>query len=93
MIGSTIKKLLPAFIPIAWQLANQLKRNLNHNNDIRKFDKTEDKLETIENLIVRLEKKALGNREEVRKATTAIQIWLAINSALLIAIFIKLFFL
>ncbi|MBW6514751.1 MAG: hypothetical protein K0B87_08350 [Candidatus Syntrophosphaera sp.] len=88
-----MKKLLPAFIPIAWQFANHLKRNLNHNNDIRKFDKTGDKLETIENLIVRLEKKALGNREEVRKANARLQIWLAINSSLLIAIVIKLFFL
>lgn len=93
MTGITLRKLLPAFIPLAWKFAHQVKRNMNHNSDIKKFDKTEDKLLTIENLIVRLEKKAMVNREEVRAANTRLQIWLAINSALLIAIVVKLFFL
>jgi hypothetical protein len=92
MAGLTFKKLLPTFIPLAFEVISHMKRDASHNNNIKKFDKTEEKLSTIENLIVRVEKKALSNREEIRLMRTQFVIWLAINSALLIAVVVKLFF-
>jgi len=49
-------------------------------------------LNTIEHLIVRLEKKVQSNRDEIRSSRIRLRIWLGINSALLIAIFVKVFF-
>ncbi len=92
MAGSIIKKLLPAFLPVAWELINNIKRDVNHNNKIKKFDESEEKLATIENLIIKVEKKALINREEIKSFKSHFYIWAAINSALLIAVFVKLFF-
>jgi len=48
---------------------------------------------TVEHMLVRLERKIQQNRETYEKIATRIQIWLAINSVLLIAIAVKLFFL
>ncbi len=92
MAGLTFRKILPAFIPVAFELVRHFKRDLSHNSNIKNFDETEEKLATIENLIVKVEKKALINREEIKAFKTQFMIWAAINSALLIAIFVKLFF-
>ncbi|MGC9361336.1 MAG: hypothetical protein ACP5F3_00235 [Candidatus Syntrophosphaera sp.] len=86
-----IRRLLPV-IPIAWELFRHVRRDISHNKEISKHDNKEEQLATIENLVVKLEKKAIANREELRKSSQLIQIWLAINSALLIAIAVKLFF-
>lgn len=86
------KKLIPTFIPVALELMRHFKRDVSHSNNIRKFNETEEKLSTIENLIVKLEKKSSVNRDEIRSLKTRFTIWMAINSALLIAVFIKLFF-
>jgi len=93
MSTSLLKRFLPAFIPVAYEVVKHLKRNTSHNSDIKKFDKSEEKLMTIEHLIVRLEKKAQANKEDIRASKVRLEIWLAINSALLVGIFVKLFFL
>ena len=41
--------------------------------------------------MVRLEKKVQQNRDYYQKSIKGVRIWLAINSALLIAILVKLF--
>ncbi|NLW18315.1 MAG: hypothetical protein GXY81_01310 [Candidatus Cloacimonetes bacterium] len=87
------KKLIPTFIPVALELMRHFKRDVSHNNNIRKFDETDDKLATIKNLLVKIEKKTLINRDEIRSMKTRVTIWAVINSALLIAILVKLFFL
>ena len=92
MIGS-LKKLLPAFIPLVMDVMSHVKRDASHNNNIKKIDKTEEKLATIENLVVRLEKKVITNRDEIKTMSLKLQIWLVLNSAMLIAIVVKLFFL
>ncbi len=92
MSGSILKKLLPAFIPMAWEVVRHFKRDLNHDINIKKINESEEKLATIENLIVRMEKKTQLNREEIRTFKNHFYIWAAINSALLIAVFVKLFF-
>ncbi len=88
-----LKKLVPTFIPVAFELMRHFKRDVSHNSNIRKFNEAEEKLATIENLIVKIEKKSMVNRDEIRVIKTRFTIWMAINSALLIAILIKLFFL
>ncbi len=93
MAGLTAKKLIPAFIPLVMEIVSHIKRDTSHNNDIKKFDKTQEQLSTIENLVVRQEKKLLSTRDEMKAANLRLQIWLLVNSALLIAIVIKLFFL
>ena len=92
MAGSMFKKFIPAFIPLAYELVRQVRRNSSHNSDIKKFDKAGEQLNTIEHLIVRLEKKVQSNRDEIRSSRIRLRIWLGINSALLIAIFVKVFF-
>ncbi|MCB5224522.1 MAG: hypothetical protein WCY21_07250 [Candidatus Cloacimonadaceae bacterium] len=88
-----LKKLVPTFIPVAFELMRQFKRDVNHNSNIRKINEAEEKLATIEHLIVKIEKRAIVNRDEIRAIKTRFTIFATINSALLIAILIKLFFL
>ena len=92
MAGS-LKKLLPAFIPLVMEVMSHVKRDASHNSNIKKIDKTEEKLATIENLVVRLEKKVITNRDEIKAMNIKLQIWLVLNSAMLIAILVKLLFL
>lgn len=91
MAGSALKKIMPAFIPLALELLRHVKRDSLHNNNIRKFDKTEEKLATLENLIAKLEKRFTTVREDLKSSQLRLQIWLALNTAILIAIGIKVF--
>ncbi len=91
MAGSFFKKAMPAFIPLALELMRQFKRDTTHNNNIKKFDKTDERLSTIENLVVKVEKKALANREEIRSLSLRLQIWIGLNTALLILVALKVF--
>ncbi|MDP2172470.1 MAG: hypothetical protein Q8M98_03545 [Candidatus Cloacimonadaceae bacterium] len=87
-----IKKFIPAVLPLLWELFRHFKRDSGHNNNIKKFDKTQEKLATVEHLIVRLEKTVQQSRETTQTINNRLQIWLALNSAILIAIAVKLFF-
>lgn len=84
-------KSLIAFIPLGFELMRQMRRNSNHDSDIRKKDKTAEKISTVEHLLVRLEKKVQNNREVFQKTANKIYLWLAINSTLLILVLLKLF--
>ncbi|MDZ4182610.1 MAG: hypothetical protein U1B83_07030 [Candidatus Cloacimonadaceae bacterium] len=84
--------MIPTFIPLAFELLRHFKRDNNHNNNIKKFDKTQEKLATVEHLIVRLEKKVQQGKDSTQAISSRLQIWLALNSAILIAIAIKVFF-
>ena len=85
------KKLIPSFIPFAYELIHIYKRNAKHDQNIRKKDRTAEKIGSLEHLMVRLEQKVQQNREIYIKSFNKIKIWLAINSILLIAILVKLF--
>jgi len=37
MAGSMFKKFLPAFIPLAYELVRQVRRNSSHNSEIKKI--------------------------------------------------------
>lgn len=84
--------MIPTFIPLAFELLRHFKRDTSHNNNIKKYDKTQEKLATVEHLIVRLEKKVQQSKDSTQAISTRLQIWLALNSAVLIAIAIKVFF-
>jgi len=92
MAVSGLRRFMPTFIPLAFELIRHFKRDLSHNGKIRNTDKTSEKIATMEHLLVRLEKKIQNNRETYEKIASKILIWLAINSLLLVGILVKLFF-
>ena len=89
-MGKGFNKMIPAFIPLAFELVRHFQRDANHNN-IKKTDKAAEKIATVEHLLVRLEKKVQLNREVYMKIANRITIWLGINSAILIVILLKVF--
>ncbi len=92
MSAKTFRRFIPTFIPLIFELVRHIKRDATHNNNIKKFDKTEERLSSVEHLLVRMEKKLLLQRDDVYKAHSRLYWWLAINSALLAAILLKLLF-
>ena len=88
-MGKRINKMMPAFIPIAFELIRHFRRDANHNSNIRKTDKAAEKIATVEHLLVRLEKKVQLNREVYSKTASRVMIWLGLNSAILIVILLK----
>ena len=91
MSNKGFSRFMPAFIPLLFELLRHLRRDMSHNGNIRKTDKTMEKIATMEHLLVRLEKKIQHNRETYEKIALRITFWLALNSLLLIAIVLKLF--
>jgi len=73
-------------------LVRHFKRDTNNKSNIRKADKTAEKLGNLEHLMVRLEKKVQFNRDVYNKSFNQLRLWLFLNTALLIAIAVKLFF-
>lgn len=91
-MAKSFSKFIPAFIPLFFELFRQYKRSFSHDGNIRKSDKTAEKIATVEHMLVRLEKKIQMNRETYEKIASRILTWLAINSIILIAVAIKIFF-
>jgi glycerophosphoryl diester phosphodiesterase len=91
-MASAFSRFIPAFIPLVFELARQFKRDNNHNSNIKKTDKTAEKMGNLEHLMVRLEKKVQLNRDVYNKSFNQLRLWLFLNTALLIAIVVKLFF-
>lgn len=91
-MSKVFNRFMPAFIPLLFEVMRHLRRDSNHNSNIKKNDRTTEKLGTIEHLMVRLEKKVQLNRDVYNKSFNQLRWWLIINSALLIAILVKLFF-
>ncbi|MCB5264941.1 MAG: hypothetical protein PHT37_01325 [Candidatus Cloacimonetes bacterium] len=87
-----LSRFMPAFIPLMFEVFRHFKRDLSHNDSIRKTDKSVEKMATIEHMLVRLERKIQHNRETYIKIANRVTLWLIINSALLVTILIKLFF-
>jgi transcriptional regulator of heat shock response len=91
MADKGFKRFLPSFITIAFELMEHWKRDSAHNNNIKKLDKTNEQLGTIEHMLVRLEKKIQTNRELVDRLKTMLFVSMAANMLLLIVIFLKVF--
>ncbi len=91
-MASAFNRFIPAFIPLVFELVRQFKRDNNHNSNIKKTDKIAEKMGNFEHLMVRLEKKVQLNRDVYNKSFNQLRLWLFLNTALLIAIVVKLFF-
>lgn len=91
-MAKLLNRFIPTFIPLVFELVRHFKRDTNHNQNIRKSDKTVEKLGTLEHMMVRLEKKVQFNRDFYSKSFNQLRLWLALNSILLIAILVKVFF-
>lgn len=92
MASKGFNKFIPAFIPLVFELMRHFRRDMNHNNNIRKTDKTGEKIANIEHFMVRLEKKIQQNRDTYMAIANRLTIWLFANSVILIAILVKLLF-
>jgi len=91
-MGKAFNRFIPTFIPLFFELLRHIRRDSNHNQNIKKGDKTTEKLGTLEHMMVRLEKKVQQNREVYTRNFNQLKWWLILNSALLIAILVKVFF-
>jgi hypothetical protein len=91
MPDKNLKKFLPSFMILVFELLSHWKRDFSHNNNIKKQDKTAEQLGTIENLLVRLEKKIQHNRDLVDKLKNLLFLSTAVNLMLLLVIFLKVF--
>jgi hypothetical protein len=91
MADKGFKRFLPSFITIAFELMDHWKRDTAHNSNIKKLDKTNEQLGTIEHMLVRLEKKIQTNRELVDKIRIILFFSVAANVLLLLLIVLKVF--
>lgn len=91
-MANKLNRFIPTFIPLFFEVLRHFKRDSAHDKNIKKFDKSQEKLSTIEHLMVKLEKNVKQQRENTRVFQLRLMWWLGINSALLIAIAVKLFF-
>jgi len=83
------KRFLPSFFLILFEIMNHWKKNVSHNSNIRKIDKTSEQLGTIEHMLVRLEKKIQVNRDLVDKLSFILFISMSVNLVLLIVVLLK----
>ncbi|HPV14043.1 MAG TPA: hypothetical protein PL126_00170 [Candidatus Cloacimonadota bacterium] len=91
-MASKFNRFIPTFIPLIFEVLRHFRRDSAHDRNIKKFDKSREQLSTIEHLMVKLEKNVKDQRENTRRFQLKLLWWLAINSAILIAIAVKLFF-
>lgn len=84
-------KLLAAFgSALATMIMDKI-RKAKHDGRAGKGDRTEEQIATIENMLVRLEKKIQENRSLVETVRLRMYIGLSINIVLLILILLKVF--
>jgi len=86
MAEKGFKRFIPALIPLVMEIINRTRRERNHDKDIEKIDQAQEKLATLENLMVKMEKKFQNNREDVEKKLATIKTFLIINTILLLFI-------
>ncbi len=91
MADKGLKRFIPSFIPLVFELIQHFNRNKAHDQNIKKLDKTQEKLSTVEHMLVRLEKKIQTNRDEIQKLTIRIHIYLVANFIVLVAVLLKVF--
>jgi len=84
-------KLLTAFGSALASMIMDKIRKAKHDGRVGKIDKTEEQIATIENMLVRLEKKIQENRTLIETVRLRIYIGLSINIVLLLLILLKVF--
>lgn len=88
MAKFNFKKILPIVLPLIIEMSRYFRPSI----VAPVKNKSEYKIATLENLLVRMERKVQENRLQVYKLRKLIIVWSAINSALLVAILVKLIF-
>ena len=88
MAKFNFKKIFPLLLPLFIEVSRYLIPNI----IAPVKNKSNDTISTLENLLVRMERKVQENRLQVYKLRKLIIVWSTINSALLVAIFVKLLF-
>ncbi len=83
------KRFMPSFITLLFDLFEHFRRNKAHDNSIKRLDKTQEKLATVEHMLVRLEKKIQHNRDTIKQVSVRIQIYLIANFVVLVAVLLK----
>ncbi len=78
-------------IPFLTTIVGSWMKNKDHDTRIKKFDNTADKINTIENLIVRLERKLKETREDLSELHKQVLISRTINIVLSSIIIIGMF--
>ncbi len=86
MAEKGFKRFLPALIPLIMEVMRRMKRDRIHDKEIEKIDQTQEKLSTLENLMVKMEKKSQTNREQMDKKLAAIKTFLIVNTILLLVV-------
>lgn len=84
-------KLLTAFGSALASMIMDKIRKAKHDGRVGKIDKTEEQIATIENMLVRLEKKIQENRTLIETVRLRIYIGLSVNIVLLLLILLKVF--
>lgn len=88
MAKFNFKKILPLMIPLIIEVSRYLRPGITAPSK----DKSHNQVATLENLLVRMERKVQENRLQVYKLRKLIIVWSTINSALLVAILVRLLF-
>jgi hypothetical protein len=78
-------------ITIASTFWGNMTRDLNHNRNIKKIDKTAEKVEVCEHLLVKAEKKQNEMRKIIDELKNKLYISWAVQAVLLLLILLKVF--
>ncbi len=83
--------MLPAFLTIFSSFISPWIRDFNHNSKIKKFDKTAERVEVCENLLVKAEKKQNELRKMIEDLKTRLFISWGVQAILLLLILLRVF--
>ncbi len=83
--------MLPAFLTILGSFISPMIRDFNHNNKVKKFDQTAERVEVCENLLVKAEKKQNEMRKMVDDLKSKLFISWGVQALLLLLILLRVF--
>ena len=88
---NVISKLVPALSTIITEVVQQRMRDMKQITNIKKHDKTEQSLRTIEHMLVRLENKISENRKTIEEFRIKFFLSGLLNLVLLVIILLRVF--
>jgi Fe2+ transport system protein B len=85
-------KAIERYLPFIFGFIKSFITNTKHNKKIKNYDKTKEKLETIEHMLVKLEKKLGDTRNELENLRKEIMFSRLMNLVLFILVIFLFFF-
>jgi Fe2+ transport system protein B len=85
-------KTFEKYLPFIFSFIKSFITNTRHSKKIKNYDKTKEKLETIEHILVKLEKKIGDTRNELESLKREIMLSRLMNLVLFILIIFLFFF-